>query len=517
MFIKKTYTFLVILLLSFISLHAKMLTIEKDCIAIVADGNKITTNIDTVSFKTTCLKTAKYFQKERDYDKASLYYLLVGQYNYVIDEFEQYKEQNKEYLYSSLALSYMFLSDFDKSQMMLEEYFKSEKMRDNDMQDYFKILLAIYPEFKDNILKVKKIWDELYEPYNQLIVDRATYRAHVVSRKVSNQDKLIHLSKYMRKLERNSFKFEKLTHKNCRVLIDIYLDIIKIYEKQGRYKKTLPYYAKIHQSNLVSLKFTKRNQRKFYANIIKKAREADDKITHLKYYKVLLKLNGIRYENSVKNPRMQKLIKENKDSKDFKQLRVLFVMQDIFNQKNKEVNKIFDKQSTDEKFNLHNMDSNDFLQVVRIIYEDDKYIKNIPDLDGLNDKDFNFIYKQNIKHLESNFDDLFYIMSKYNLNKAVAYIKYIEKYNDYDKTRFIQQNFKIDNYLKYYGNKDINNYVAKISKILLYADKIKYIDSLTMSELIGIPSKELTPRDIEHRHYLVDILKTRLLYELNPK
>jgi len=125
--------------------------------------------LDMSAIKKVCNNAAKYEEEKKVYENASWFYLLAGCYECVAKHFEQHINKKSKVIYANLGHSYVLLSEFDKAQKMYEKYLSVEYSPDRYMQEDYKLLFKLYPEYKKHLKKGLAIWNELYAPITESV------------------------------------------------------------------------------------------------------------------------------------------------------------------------------------------------------------------------------------------------------------------------------------------------------------------------------------------------------------
>lgn len=207
------------------------------------------------------------------------------------------------------------------------------------------------------------------------------------------------------------------------------------------------------------------------------------------------------------------LVDSNKDKADANNMLLLYYLNNEFNNKEKELVIFLSDLYKKWDKTIYSMNQSNYLKMVNIIYSKTNKINSIEW--KLDEHYFDIIYWEHIEKLENNFNILFSMMYKSNeLNKAVTYMKYIEKHNSYDNSRFIKNNFDLDFYLSNYWNDNLRKTILEIDNLEWIDKKNELINNMSNNSFNLIryweDKSKFSKRDLEYIDYLMTIIQKKL-------
>jgi len=185
--------------------------------------------------KTQCLKTAKFYEDEQNYENASWYYLLAGENDYNTKIIQKQKINNT----SNIAHSYILNGKMDESKALYVHFLKNMQIQNVDkaVQDDYKLLLKLYPNKKETLLKGLYLWNDIYKPFLAIPELNLKYKKAISEQKYQ---KAINYLMQIIKLQEEYFK-----GKINISIIHSWIDLASLYKDIGNYDKALINYTKL--------------------------------------------------------------------------------------------------------------------------------------------------------------------------------------------------------------------------------------------------------------------------------
>ncbi len=184
--------------------------------------------------KEKCLDVAINYEAKKNYDSASWFYLLGGQYERDITFLKD--KITKNYAKANLAHAFVLAGNFDEAKKLYSDFLSNTEpfWADNAMQEDYKALFKIYPQKKENLQKALTMWSKLYKPY---LPYKKAYSKYKEAKKNQNyQAAAIYLEEAIKLLE-------KLRKKSFAIYQN-YFDLGIAYYDATNYKKALKYFKK---------------------------------------------------------------------------------------------------------------------------------------------------------------------------------------------------------------------------------------------------------------------------------
>jgi len=134
----------------------------------VCDEEVLKEDFNITVVEDSCFKTAQKYEKEKDFDNASGYYLIANKIYLNITKFAQNTSKESIELNSNLGHSYMIEGNYTEGEKYYQKFMQSYHNPNLALQNDFKELLKLYPQHSIQLHKAKKIWAKLYKQLHEL-------------------------------------------------------------------------------------------------------------------------------------------------------------------------------------------------------------------------------------------------------------------------------------------------------------------------------------------------------------
>ncbi len=190
--------------------------------------------INKAVVKEQCLKTAKFYEDEKEFGKASWYYLLGGDNDYNTNYIESNISKNDNF--SNIAHSYILKQNIPKAKELYTKFLKNNSIpwADEAIQDDYKLFLKLYPNQKEKLNKGLKLWNDIYKP---LLKVNTLYPKYKKARKEKKHKEAIQYISEIIKLQQ--------THQNEILIVNNQYNLGVVYNYNRQYKKSLDIFYKV--------------------------------------------------------------------------------------------------------------------------------------------------------------------------------------------------------------------------------------------------------------------------------
>ena len=192
-----------------------------------------------------CGNVAKYEEKNKNFNSASWYYLVSGEFQHNVDVIQPLSDAN--YSYSNFAYSYALLDkNLDETKSLLIKFLRESPVESSDrtFRSDYDVLRNLYPKKRKTLKEVSQIWDELVKLIKPIKEVEKQYRAILGKADIS---KAISLLKEKLNLEIN------VLNENNPSLINTRLSLANAYTQNSQYNKSLEVLSILKDDNNYSL------------------------------------------------------------------------------------------------------------------------------------------------------------------------------------------------------------------------------------------------------------------------
>jgi len=195
---------------------------------------------DKIQLKQYCIKAAEHYQQEKSISKATLYYLLAGEYEKNLNDIQNNPDSYTAY--SNIAHSYILDGNIKQAEKNYKLFLKSTSISwaGGKIERDYKLLNKIYPEQKKDLEKGIKIWYKIYTPYGDLHTEyKQAKKSKQYKKAIDALSQLIKLQKRFQKSDNreiweNESKLAELysLHQEYQKSLDILSRISSVYEEK---------------------------------------------------------------------------------------------------------------------------------------------------------------------------------------------------------------------------------------------------------------------------------------------
>jgi len=192
---------------------------------------------DSYIFLKACSTVAQHYEEQKNFNSASWYYLLGGQFEHNTSNIKPLTTAN--YTHSNIAFSYALLGNHEnETKKTFNKYLQQSPIdiADKTLRGDYKILMRLFPDQKDNINKAITIWDALNEPLKPLKELNELYQKAVAA---NDLDKAIDILEQTQGLEKTLLDKTNLSRLETQLALGI------SYNQNKQFKKSLKSLTKI--------------------------------------------------------------------------------------------------------------------------------------------------------------------------------------------------------------------------------------------------------------------------------
>ncbi len=278
---------------------------------------------DRVHLQEYCIKAAEHYKKEKSVYKATLYYLLAGEYEKNLNAIQTIPDSSTAY--SNIAHSYILNGNIKQAKKHYTLFLKNTSISwaGRKIERDYKLLNKLYPEHKKNLQQGIKTWYEIYTPFGDLYTK---YKKSLKSKQY--KDAIDYLSQLI-EIQKDFQKKENMS------IVENEYELGKLYSLDRQYTKSLDILFRIksiykeknpidfgHLLSLIAFNYEKlenNEQAEIYykkALSIQKSIFGDDHIYTAKAYKNLSNLLKLRGKVSEAKVHSKKAMKSEKTFSD---------------------------------------------------------------------------------------------------------------------------------------------------------------------------------------------------------
>ncbi len=180
-----------------------------------------------------CTKAGENALKIENFEDASWFFLVSGEFNKNINNFKDYN--NSIIIHTNMGHSYLLKNKPQKAKEYYIKVIQRQSDLDNALQSDFKLLLKLYPSHKKILKEGLTIWNELYKPFISI---NSVYQEY---KKLKEQEEY---ELAIKKLSDVILMKEKTITKDRLAIMMDYYELGLLYEERHIYPKAIKNYQK---------------------------------------------------------------------------------------------------------------------------------------------------------------------------------------------------------------------------------------------------------------------------------